>query len=163
MIHNKYLLELKILTILVLFLTVGIGCSNLPKKRLEQFSEATRVYNSAFERKSETGGATFVKKEMRADYLMDYLNLIEKISFFGSQPLDQTYLLDGEIVDINENKPNRKKDFNQVVITLRYRYVLLPDNRLRTKVHKQHWYYNGKKWEIEPNLTPFITEPEQGS
>ncbi len=161
--HYKHNVGLNLFIALSTLLMVGMGCSNLPKKRLEQFSEATRVYNSAFERKSETGGATFVKKEMRSDYLMTYLNLIEKISFFGSQPLDQTYLMDGEIVDINEGKPNPKIDFNQVVITLRYRYVMLPDNRLRTKVHKQHWYYNGKKWEIEPNLTPFLNEQDQGS
>ena len=144
-----------ILTLAMVFSGLG-ACSNLPKEYIEALNTTTKIYNNALEGKGGTGGSDFVKKEMRPDYVLRYVEFRERVSVEESQVIDTTYLKDGEPVDITLEDPDRKLDFNQAVITMHYRYVKMPDNRLQDLIHKQHWFLKGKRWEIEPDLDPFL-------
>lgn len=130
------------------------GCASTPNKYMEQLGKVTKIYNNSFESKSETGGATMVKKEMRSDYLIRYAEIRDRISINESQAIDYTYLQDGDPVVLDISDPD--KDFNEVLITMRYQYILSPSNQLKTIISKQQWRHNGIIWQLEPDLDAFL-------
>ncbi len=155
MIRNKPPLLLRIATLaIILSLPLVWGYASIAEKRLEQLGKVLRVYNNAFESKSENGGSGYVQNEYRMDYLLKYGAIQNRVSFFKSQMLNQAYFKDGKPLEINADNP--EGDFNEVVITMRYQVTIAPSNRLKTFLHDQRWKHNGATWLLEPNLTPFL-------
>ena len=146
-------LRIILFSLTVIFFT---GCSNSPKEHLFKLDNSTRVYNNAFEGKSTSGGVKFVKKQMRQDYMLRYVEFRDRVSINEAQSIDQTYLMDGKPVDLDPEDPDDELNFNEAVITMHYRMIKLPSTQLQDLIHKQHWYYDGKRWEIEPDLNPFL-------
>lgn len=155
MIRNKPLTRSWIATLgLILSLSFIWGCASTAGKHLEQLGKVLRVYNNAFESKSENGGSMYVQNEYRMDYLMKYGDIQNKVSFLEVQTLNHAYFNDGKAVSINVDDP--EGEFNEAVITLRYQVTISPSNRLKNFIHEQHWKYDGTAWRLEPNLEPFL-------
>ena len=155
MIRNKPPILFRIATLaVILSLPLVWGCASTAEKRLKQLGKVLRVYNNAFESKSENGGSGYVQNEYRMDYLLKYGAIQNRVSFFKSQMLNQAYFKDGKPLEINADNP--EGDFNEVVITMRYQVTIAPSNRLKTFLHDQRWKHNGATWLLEPNLTPFL-------
>ncbi len=139
---------------IILSLPLVWGCVSTSEKRLEQLGKVLRVYNNAFESKSENGGSGYVQNEYRMDYLLKYSDIQNRVSFFKSQMLNQAYFKDGKPLEINADNPG--EDFDEVVITMRYQVTISPSNQLKIFLHDQRWKHNGATWRLEPNLTPFL-------
>lgn len=155
MIRNKPLTPSWITTLaLILSLALIGGCTSTSSKQLEQLSKVLRVYNNAFESKTENGGSTYVQNDYRMDYLMKYGDIQSRVSFLEVQTLNHAYFNDGKPVSINVNDP--EGEFNEAVITLRYRLTVSPSNRVKTFIHEQRWKHDGTTWRLEPNLEPFL-------
>lgn len=155
MIRNKPPVLFRIATLaVILSLPLVWGCASTAEKRLEQLGKVLRVYNNAFESKSENGGSGYVQNDFRMDYLLKYGAIQNRVSFFKSQMLNQAYFKDGKPLEINTENP--KGDFNEAVITMRYQVTISPSTRLKTFIHEQRWKHNGGTWLLEPNLTPFL-------
>ena len=136
-------------------LLLTAGCSSSPsEKHLEQLNKVIKVYNNAFESKSTNGGGKYVVEEKRKDYLIDYAEIKEKVSFNESQILDFKYLKDGEPVPLNIKDP--EKEFNEARILMRYKIIRVPSVTLKTVIIEQHWTHNGAMWQLEPDLKPFL-------
>ncbi len=130
------------------------GCANAPEKHLEQLNKIIKIYNNAFESKSTTGGSKYVTEEKRKDYLIDYVEIRERVSFNESQILDFQYLKDGETVPLDVKDP--EKEFNEARILMRYKILTKPSVTLKTIIIEQHWTYNGVIWLLDPDLKPFL-------
>lgn len=155
MIRNKPLNPSWITTLaLILSLALIGGCTSTSSKQLERLSKILRVYNNAFESKSENGGSMYVQNDYRMDYLMKYGDIQSRVSFLDVQTLNHAYFNDGKPVTINVNDP--ESEFNEAVITLRYRLTISPSNRVKTFIHEQRWKYEKTTWRLEPNLEPFL-------
>ncbi len=138
----------------ILCLPLVWGCASTAEKRMEQLGKVLRVYNNAFESRSENGGSGYVQNEYRMDYLLKYGAIQSRVSFFKSQMLNQAYFKDGKPLEINADDP--EEDFDEVVITMRYQVTISPSNQLKIFLHDQRWKHNGATWRLEPNLTPFL-------
>lgn len=130
------------------------GCANTSEKHLEQLNKIIKIYNNAFESKSTTGGSKYVTAEKRKDYLIDFAEIQERVSFHESQILDFQYLKDGESVPLNVKDP--EKEFNEAQILMRYRILTKPSVTLKTIIIEQHWTYDGTLWLLDPDLKPFL-------
>ena len=139
---------------ITLSLTLFWGCASTAEKNLEQLGKVLRVYNNAFESKSENGGSMYVQNEYRMDYLLKYGDIQGRVNFFNAQVLNQAYFKAGKPLEINLENP--EGDFDEAVITMRYQVTISPSNRLKSFIHEQHWKHNGVIWLLEPNLDPFL-------
>lgn len=139
---------------LVLSLSFAAGCASTAEKKLEQLDKVVRVYNNAFESKSEDGGSMYVRNEYRMDYLLKYGEIQGKVNFLNAQILNQAYFKAGKPLEINMENP--EGDFDEAVVTLRYQVTISPSPRLKTFIHEQRWKRLGNFWLLEPNLEPFL-------
>ncbi len=139
---------------IILSLPIVWVCVSTSEKRLEQLVKVLRVYNNAFESKSEDGGSGYVQNQYRMDYLLKYSAIQSRVSFFKSQMLNHAYFKGGKPLEINADDP--EEDFDEVVITMRYQVTISPSNQLKTFLHDQRWKHNGATWRLEPNLTPVL-------
>jgi len=141
--------------ILVFSLALITGCSSfLAKKKLEQLDKVVRIYNNAFESKSEDGGSMYVQNEYRMDYLLKYGEIQNKVNFLNAQILNQAYFKAGKPLQVSKDNP--EGDVDEAVLTMRYQVIVSPSPRLKTFIHEQHWKYDGTIWLLEPNLEPFL-------
>ncbi|NIQ01420.1 MAG: hypothetical protein GWM98_14370 [Nitrospinaceae bacterium] len=140
--------------LLALILCLTAGCASTSSKKLEQLGKVLRVYNNAFESKSENGGSMYVQNDYRMDYLLKYSEIKTKVSFHESQTLNHAYYRDGKPVSVNVEDP--EKEFNEAVVTMRYQIAISPSNVLKNFIHDQHWHYENKMWLLKPNLDPFL-------
>lgn len=155
MIRNKPPILFRIATLaVILCLPLVWGCASTAEKRMEQLGKVLRVYNNAFESRSENGGSGYVQNEYRMDYLLKYGAIQSRVSFFKSQVLNQAFFKDGKPLEINAENP--EGDFNEVVITMRYQVAISPSTQLKTFIHEQRWKHNETTWLLEPNLAPFL-------
>lgn len=152
--HNPASKLIGLTTGLAVSLLMITGCSSTSDKHLEQLNKVIKIYNNAFESKSTTGGSKYVVKDKRKDYLIDYAEIQDKVSFNESQILDFTYLRNGEPVPLNADDPER--EFNEARVLMRYRIFTSPSVTLKTIVIEQHWIHNGALWLLEPDLKPFL-------
>lgn len=139
---------------ITLSLSLLWGCASTTEKHLEQLSKVLRVYNNAFESKTENGGSMYVQNEYRMDYLLKYGAIQNRVSFLEAQVLNQAYFKSGKPMEINPENPEGEID--EAVITMRYQLTVAPSNTLKTFIHEQRWKYNGVTWLLEPNLKPFL-------
>jgi len=131
------------------------GCSSSPsEKHLEQLNKVIKVYNNAFESKSYSGGSKYVMADKRKDYLIDYAEIENRVSFNESQILDFKYLKDGEPVSLNVQDP--EKEFNEARVLMRYTILTRPSVTLKTIITEQHWTHDGNAWQLDPDLKPFL-------
>ena len=138
----------------ILSLTLFWGCASTAEKHLEQLDKVLRVYNNAFESKSENGGSNYVQNEYRMDYLLKYGEIQQKVNFLHAQVLNQAYFKAGKPLEISVENP--EGDFDEAVVTMRYQVTISPSNTLRTFLHEQRWKHNGVTWLLKPNLDPFF-------
>ena len=139
-----------ITTLLLLF---G-GCASDSAKNLERLDKTLRIYNNAFESKSEDGGSAYVLNDYRMDYLLKYGEVQNRVSFFQAQTLNVAYFKGGKPLEIDTEDP--EKEIDEAVVTMRYKVAISPSNRLKTFIHEQRWKREGETWRLEPNLKPFI-------
>jgi hypothetical protein len=139
---------------IALSLTLVWGCASTTEKNIERLDKTLRVYNNAFESKSEDGGSGYVLNDYRMDYLLKYGDIQEKLSFLQIQTLNIAYFKDGKPLEINDDNSNGEID--EAVITMRYKVTISPSNRLKTFIHEQRWKLKGVTWLLEPDLKPFL-------
>lgn len=145
------------ITLLGLILSLSLigGCaSHRAKKNIERLEKVVRVYNNAFESKSEDGGSSYVQNDFRMDYLLKYGDIQNKVSILNAQILNQAYFKAGKPLQYSPDNP--EGDFDEAVVTLRYQVTISPSNRLKVFIHEQHWKRIGEMWLLEPNLDPFL-------
>jgi len=130
------------------------GCASNTEKNIELLDKTLRVYNNAFESKSEDGGSGYVINDYRMDYLLKYGDIQGRVSFLKAQTLNIAYFKDGKPMEVSEENPEGEVD--EAVITMRYQVTISPSNRLKTFIHEQRWKLKGQVWQLEPNLKPFI-------
>ncbi|MDH5762940.1 MAG: hypothetical protein OEZ51_08160 [Nitrospinota bacterium] len=131
------------------------GCASSPaEKQLEQLNKVLRVYNNAFESKSENGGSGYVQNDYRMDYLLKYGEIQSKVNFLQVQTLNHAYFKAGKPLEINVENP--EGEFDEAIITMRYQVTISPSNTLKTFIHEQRWKHNGVTWLLQPNLEPFL-------
>ena len=135
-------------------LTLVFGCASTTEKSLEQLDKTLRIYNNAFESKSESGGSGYVLNDYRMDYLLKYGDIQGRVSFLQAQTLNIAYFKGGKPLEINADDPEGEID--EAVITMRYKVTISPSNRLKTFIHEQRWKLDGLAWRLEPNLKPFL-------
>ncbi len=135
-------------------LTLVWGCASSTEKSLERLNKTTRIYNNAFESKSEDGGSGYVLNDYRMDYLLKYGDIQGKVSFLQAQTLNIAYFKGGKPLEINDENPEGEID--EAVITMRYKVTISPSNRLKTFIHEQRWKLDKDTWRLEPNLKPFL-------
>ncbi len=135
-------------------LTLVWGCASTTEKNLERLDKTLRIYNNAFESKSEDGGSGYVLNDYRMDYLLKYGDIQGRVSFLQAQTLNIAYFKGGKPLEINDDNPDGEID--EAVITMRYKVTISPSNRLKTFIHEQRWKLNGETWRLEPNLKPFL-------
>ena len=150
--RNPALIQLAIC--LALPLLMISGCTSTSEKHLEQLNKVIKVYNNAFESKSTSGGSKYVAEDKRKDYLIDYEEIKERVTFNESQILDFKYLKNGEPVTLNLKDPD--KEFNEAQVLMRYKILLTPSITLKTVIIEQHWIFKGAMWQLEPDLKPFL-------
>jgi len=152
---NKPLLKNWTLALsITLSLSLIWGCLSATEKNLTRLDKTLRIYNNAFESKSEDGGSGYVLNDYRMDYLLKYGDLQNRISFLQAQKLNIAYFKDGRSMEINADNP--KGDIDEAVVTMRYKVTISPSNRLKTFIHEQRWKLKGETWQLEPNLKPFF-------
>ncbi len=152
--HKPFLKNWTALLGITLSLTLFWGCASTAEKHLTQLDKVLRVYNNAFESKSETGGSMYVQNEYRMDYLLKYGQIQGRVNFLHAQVLNQAYFKAGKPLEINLENP--EGEFDEAVITMRYQVTIAPSNTLKTFLHEQRWKHNGVTWLLKPNLAPFI-------
>ena len=152
--HNPASKLIMLATCLALPLLMISGCTGTSEKHLEQLNKIIKIYNNSFESKSTDGGAKYVVEEKRKDYLIDYAEVQERVSFNESQILDFTYLKDGESVPLNIKDP--EKEFDEARVLMRYKIIKAPSVTLKTVIIEQSWIHNGVLWQLEPDLKPFL-------
>lgn len=152
--HNPALKLILLAGCLAFPLLMISGCTSTSEKHLEQLSKVIKIYNNAFESKSTDGGSKFVTRDKRKDYLIDYAEIQERVSFNESQILDFTYLKDGNSVPLNVKDP--EKEFNEAQVLMRYKILTKPSVTLKTVIVEQHWIHDGAQWQLEPDLKPFL-------
>ncbi len=135
-------------------LTLTWGCASTTEKNLENLDKTIRIYNNAFESKSDDGGSGYVINDYRMDYLLKYGDIQGRVSFLQSQKLNIAYFKNGKPLEINDDNPEGEVD--EAVITMRYKVTISPSNRLKTFIHEQRWKLEGETWRLEPNLKPFL-------
>ena len=97
------------------------------KKVLEDLDKTLRIYNNAFESKSDDGGSGYVQNDFRMDYLLKYGEIQHRVSFFQAQTLNVAYFKGGKPLEIDEDDPELKID--EAVVTMRYQVAISPSNR----------------------------------
>ncbi len=152
--HKLFLKNWIALLGITLSLTLFWGCASTTEKHLEQLSKVLRVYNNAFESKTENGGSMYVQNEYRMDYLLKYGEIQNKVNFLQVQTLNQAYFKAGKPLEINPENPEGEID--EAIVTMRYQVTVSPSNTLKTFIHEQRWKHNGVTWLLEPNLKPFL-------
>ena len=152
---NKPFLKNWIATVsIALSLALVGGCASNTEKNIEMLDKTLRVYNNAFESKSEDGGSGYVLNDYRMDYLLKYGDIQGRIAFLQAQTLNIAYFKDGKPLEINDDNPDGEVD--EAVITMRYKVTISPSNRLKTFIHEQRWKLKDTTWRLEPNLKPFL-------
>lgn len=135
-------------------LTLAGGCATDTELNLERLDKTLRIYNNAFESKSENGGSAYVLNDYRMDYLLKYGDIQNRVSFFQAQTLNQAYFKGGKPLEIADEDP--EDEIDEAIITMRYKVTISPSNRLKTFIHEQRWKLVGDTWRLEPNLKPFL-------
>ena len=139
-------------------LTLVGGCASNSNsdsvKSLEDLDKTLRIYNNAFESKSDDGGSGYVQNDFRMDYLLKYGEIQNRVSFFQAQTINIAYFKGGKPLEVDADEPEKKID--EAIVTMRYKVAISPSNRLKTFIHEQRWKLEGETWLLEPNLKPFI-------
>lgn len=152
--NKPFLKNWTITCLIAVSLALVFGCTSNTQKSLERLSKTLRIYNNAFESKSESGGSGYVLNDYRMDYLLKYGDIQGRVSFLNAQTLNIAYFKDGKPLEISAENPEGEVD--EAVITMRYKVAISPSNKLKTFIHEQRWKLNGEIWLLEPDLKPFL-------
>ena len=128
-----------------------------PEKRLEELEVIAKAYNNSFESRHPSGGVTYVRDDLKSNYLMKYAQLKDKVTFGRIQRINQALYKDDELVPLTQQVLKAEKPpFNKAVITMRYELVVKPGNQVKTLVHDQQWQLVNGRWMLVPDLDPFM-------
>ena len=146
-----------VILLLLCSMSFFMGCTTTSQKNLEQLNKVLRIYNNAFESKTEDGGSMYVQNDYRMDYLLKYGDIQGRVSFLDVQTLNHAYFKNKKPITLADmDDDDDKEGFNEAVITMRYRLTILPNNQVKTFIHEQRWKHDGALWRLEPNLEPFL-------
>ena len=119
----------------------------------EKLARNIKIFNADFETRSVGVSSILVKADLRENYLLKAPDIKQNVTFDESSIIKIEYLNNGVPVKLSGSLP--EEDFNECVITMRYRLVILPDNKLETRIVKQRWVPEDSGWVVIPDLTSF--------
>jgi len=124
------------------------------QKDFENLERIIKIYNNEFESKSDRAGTTWVRDDLKADYLTKIKEVYEKTTFLNSQILSITFKNQGK--SVSQKGSNPSEDFDEAIVAIRYEFVRSPSVSLQDKIIKQHWVKEGDVWKIVPDLSVFL-------
>jgi hypothetical protein len=119
----------------------------------DKLSRNIKLFNADFEARSAEVSAILVKSDTRENYLLQLPDIKEKITFSESSVIKIEYFKEGVFAKQSGGIP--EEEFNECVVTMRYKLVILPSNKLTTKIAKQRWIKEGEDWVVIPDLAQF--------
>ena len=143
------------ISLLVFLLVFYSGCAS-KKTYLDEHVKLARnikLFNADFESRSVGVSSLLVKSDLRENYMMKAPDIKQNITFDESSIIKIEYLKSGLPIKLSGNIP--AEDFNECVVTLRYRMVVLPNNKLETRIVRQKWVQEGEDWVVVPDLESF--------
>lgn len=120
----------------------------------EKLSRNIKVFNSEFEARSLDASPLLVKTDKREEFMMKAPEIKKKAIFDEISIVNTEYFKKGAPVKQSGGLPTQ--DFDETVLTLRYQLVVLPSNRLETRVVKQKWLLEDEDWVVVPELDSFL-------
>jgi hypothetical protein len=147
--------------LLVLATALGLQACALyptaPQERLKELELIVKAYNNSFESRHPSGGVTYVRDDLKPNYLMKYAQLKDKVTFGRTQRINQALYKNDELVPLTEQVLQAEEPpFNKAIITMRYEIVVKPSNQVKTLVHDQEWELTDGRWILVPDLDPFM-------
>lgn len=119
----------------------------------DKLSRNIKLFNTDFESRSADVSSILVKADARENYLLQLPDIKEKVTFTESSIVKIEYLKEGAFSKQAGGIP--EEDFNECIVTMRYRMVIMPSNKLVTRIAKQKWVKEGEDWVVVPDLTQF--------
>lgn len=137
-------------------LLVFSGCAG-KKSYLDEHEKLARnikLFNTDFESRAMGISSLLVKMDLRENYLMKAPDIKQHVTFDESSIVKIEYFKNGVQIKLSGSLPT--EDFNECIVTLRYRLVVLPSNKLETRIVKQRWVPEEEGWVVIPDLTSFL-------
>lgn len=145
---------LKMFLSMVAVSLIGCAFQKSYMESREKLSRNIKVFNAEFESKSIDVSPLMVRADKREEFLMKVPQIKEKATFDEISIVNAEYFKDGSPVKQSGGAPTQ--DFDEAVMTLRYRMAVLPSNKLETRVVKQKWVLEGDDWVVVPDLDAFL-------
>ncbi len=143
------------LPLLLMFAFVLGGCmTGSHGQKTETLQKSLRVFNQQFESKMTDNILPLVHKEAREAFALESLEFRERVTFYESTPIDFRYYKDDQELKTTADGP--EEGYNRAIAKIRYRFVTLPGNQLRTLVLDQEWVYEDENWFVKPQIKPFL-------
>lgn len=139
---------------LSLLVSQGCGKKNVHVDQNSDLQKKIELYNDSLENKQSTAGALLVRKAEYEGFMLKFPDIQEKVTFDEQSIVGITFLMDGAPVKQTALAP--EEDFNEAVVTIRYRIVVSPSNRLKTIIVKQKWVRENDEWFVIPDLDVFF-------
>lgn len=144
--------------ILIFFLSLpvvqGCGKKNVHIEHNTDLQKKIELYNDSLENKQSAAWALMVRKADFEGFMLRFPDIQEKVTFDEQSIIGITFLKDGTPVKQTHLAP--EEDFNEAEVTIRYRVVVSPSNRLKTIVVKQKWVREKDEWYVIPDLDAFF-------
>lgn len=143
------------LPLLLLLAFVLGGCmTGSHGRKTENLDKSLRVFNQQFESKMIDNILPLVHKEAREAFALESLEFRERVTFYETTPIDFRYYRDDQEMKTTADGP--EEGYNRAIAKIRYRFVTLPGNQLRTLVLDQEWVYEDETWFVKPQIKPFL-------
>jgi hypothetical protein len=123
-------------------------------RKTERLDKSLRVFNLQFESKMIDNVLPLIHKDEREAFAIDSLEFRDRVTFYETSPIDIRYFKDDKEAETTANGP--EEGFNKVITKIRYRFVALPNNQVRTTIVEQEWVYENESWFVKPKLKPFL-------
>jgi hypothetical protein len=139
--------------LLLAALLAGCASADLNRKN-EKLDKSLSIFNKQFESKMTDNVLPMIHKDAREKFALDSLEFRERVTFFETTLIDFRYYKDDKDAELTADGP--EEGFNRAVAKIRYRFVTLPSNQVRTAIVEQEWLYEGEDWFVKPKVAPFL-------
>lgn len=141
--------------IYILCLIVTNCAWNSSHENVEKLNESVVVFNSDFESKQGEKAVFLVHPDQQEEFLTKIIDVNDKIIFYESSILKTSFYKDGHLVKQNRNG-EADGEIDKTILTIRYRLVISPSNKLKSVIIEQEWVRVEKDWFVKPNLDDFF-------
>lgn len=143
-------------TYIYVFCLILSNCAGVSfEKSWEQLHKSIRVFNSDLESKQGEKAAFLVHQDQQEAFLTKIIDVNDNITFYESSVLKTTFYKDGHPVKQNRNG-KVDDDVDKTIVTMRYRLIISPSNKLKSVIIEQEWVRVEKDWFVKPNLDDFF-------